>query len=208
MASGGPSSGARAGQRRRRWRHATPPQHARQTLQRSLPKRLADSAMRPSPKPRATSPDSARAAPHVRCAPARPAEGLGGAVLAQTAVEHRLDGARLLVGVELFAGDVLDRARRRLVLPSPVRMTTSASVRLSAQGGVTVRSGDRRGGAIAVGGAHDERDDSRRRLIERASASTCSSSSSRTLSGTAMRSSATRVEPVVWRLACRAAPSC
>jgi hypothetical protein len=35
----------------------------------------------------------------------RPAERLGGAVLCQAAVEHRLDRARLLVGVELLAGD-------------------------------------------------------------------------------------------------------
>jgi len=34
-----------------------------------------------------------------------PAQRLGGAVLSQAAVEHRLDRARLLVGVQLLARD-------------------------------------------------------------------------------------------------------
>ena len=39
-----------------------------------------------------------------------PAQGLGGAVLGQAAVEHRLDRTGLLVGVQLLARNVLDRA--------------------------------------------------------------------------------------------------
>jgi len=39
-----------------------------------------------------------------------PAERLRGAVLSQAAIEHRADGLGLLVGTELLARDVLDRA--------------------------------------------------------------------------------------------------
>jgi hypothetical protein len=85
-----------------------------------------------------------------------PAERLGGAVLGEAAVEHRLDRARLLVGVQLLARDVLDGAVG--VLGQGVAYDGRDDVEgEGASGGDAVEAGDELESVAVV--AHDDRDE-------------------------------------------------
>ena len=84
----------------------------------------------------------------------RPAERLRGAVHRQRAVEHRADGLGLLVGVELLARDVLDRAvgLLRVGVAHDDRHLGQAE---RPRGGDAVKAGDQLEPVASL--AHDER---------------------------------------------------
>ena len=111
-----------------------------------------------------------------------PAERLRGAVLGQAAVEHRADRLGLLVGVELLARDVLDRAVGVLGLDvaDDDRHVGQAE---RAGGGDAVKAGDELE-AVSPSSRTTSGTSMPCSSIEPASALTCASSSARTFSGT------------------------
>ena len=87
---------------------------------------------------------------------ARPAERLRRAVLAETALEHRVDRLGLLVGVELLARDVLDRAVGVLAVDIADHDWQLAQAEFAGRGDA-VKASDQ---FVAVrGAAHDDGDE-------------------------------------------------